>query len=302
MLRRALILLVLLLSGAASAQSLIGGPAPGLWWNPEESGRGFTIDMQDSIMVVTTYIYTPQGAATWYVSAGRYDFDTKTFTATFDANTGGQCLGCSYRRPQGIPNAAGPMRIVFDSYTTGQVFFNGGSTRIMRQLYGYGDKLSMMRGSFSLSFRTGGLVIGDWLVFDQYRSDSNGRYVAGFFEGYATTRVAVGKVFNSGESAFLVRIGDFYDFFLMSMDDHRLWGSGWTYRVGSSPSGNGSAAYGVRMKTPSEVGAVPSDAPLDPRLLSSETEARVLASKASTEPAPQNVLRLARELEDHLLE
>jgi hypothetical protein len=299
MLQRFLLLLVLLCSGAAGAQSLVGGPAPGLWWNPDESGRGFTIDMQDSIMVVTSYVYSQQGAATWYVSAGQYNFATRTFTATFDANTGGQCLGCPYVRPQGVANAAGPIRIVFDSYTSGTLYYNGGSFRIIRQLYGYGDKLSMMRGSFVLSFNSA-LVISDWLIFDRYYQDANGRFVAGNAEGFPTTRVAVGSVMSTGESAFLVRVGDFYDFFVMTMDDHRLIGRGWTYRVGSNPVGSGSSAYGVRMKTPKEVGATASSLPADPKHAAAEAILREAAAKSSGEAAPAELVQVARELEAQL--
>ena len=302
MLGRIVLCFALLFSGAVGAQSLVGGPAPGLWWNPEESGRGFTIDLQDSIMVVTSYVYTPQGAATWYVSAGTYNAATRTFTATFDANSGGQCLGCAYMRPQGIANAGGPIRIVFDSYTSGQIFFDGGSARIVRQMYGYADRLAMMRGSFSLSFKAGGLVIGDWLVFNHYERDSNNvRYVAGYFDGYPTSRLAVGTVTSTGESAFLLRDGDYYDLFLMSMDDHRLWGRGWTYRVTSNPSGSGSPAYGVRMATPNEIGAAPNAIETEPKRDPALANLREsLMRSADATAAPDEVLRIARELEARL--
>jgi len=47
-------------------------PASGLWWNPNESGRGFTIDTQGpGIMIVTAYVYQPSGPATWFLTAGR---------------------------------------------------------------------------------------------------------------------------------------------------------------------------------------------------------------------------------------
>ena len=73
--RKIVVALVLMCYGlAAQAAVLLGGPSPGLWWNPNESGRGIAIDLQDGIMVVTTYAYTPQGPATWFISAGSYNF------------------------------------------------------------------------------------------------------------------------------------------------------------------------------------------------------------------------------------
>ena len=78
---------------AAQAAVLIGDPTRGLWWNPNESGRGFNIEMQGDVMIVTSFVYAPGGAATWFISAGRYNFATGTFSATFDANTGGRRVG-----------------------------------------------------------------------------------------------------------------------------------------------------------------------------------------------------------------
>lgn len=294
--------LLLLLCTVANAAPIAGGPTPGLWWNPDESGRGFTIEMQDSTMVVTSYVYNAQGAATWFVSAGRYDINTRTFTATLDANTGGQCFGCPYTRPQGIANAGGPLRIVFDSYTSATLYYQGGSSRIVRQMYGYATPLARLRGSFALSFRSGGLVIGDWLVFDRLMSGTSGPFAAGNFEGYPTTRIAVANIGSTGQAAFLVQIGTFYDFFIMDMDDYRLFGKGWTYQQGNNPTGSGSPAYGVRMKMPSEVSTSAMAPPAMPSLAApGDLDLRIAAAKAaSAEPAAAEVVQLAKELEAQL--
>lgn len=241
---------------AAQAAVLIGGPTRGLWWNPNEPGRGFNIEMQDDVMIVTSFVYAPGGAATWFISAGRYNFATGTFSATFDANTGGQCIGCPYVRPQGIANAAGPLRIEFDSYVTGTLYYQGGSTRITKQLYAYDGTLAVLRGSFALTYNNNGNVIGDWLVFRTYESNANGPFVAGYFDGFPTSRVAVALYDQTlRKFGILVRVGAYYDFYLIDMDDQRVFGLGWSYPVGGSPSGSGSPAYGTRMKTPKEVNA-----------------------------------------------
>lgn len=304
--RKIVVALVFMCYGlAAQAAVLLGGPSPGLWWNPNESGRGIAIDLQDGIMVVTTYAYTPQGPATWFISAGSYNFTTNTFSANFDGASDGQCFGCPYKQPVASAGVGGPMKIVFDSYTTGTLYFNGGTSRIQRQLFGYTDKLSMMRGSFLLSFNASGLALADWLEFDTYTQNSNGRFVAGNYIGFPTTRVAVGSIFDSGESAFLVRVGDFYDLFLMNLDDKRLWGRGWTYRVGGSPTGGGSPAYGVRIETPKEVGATGSAAVAasgqDDKQGLVSTEREHAAAKAAAEgAAPPHILELARSLEQQM--
>ena len=250
------IALLYLVTLCAQAAVLTGGPTRGLWWNPNESGRGFNIEMQDDVMIVTSFVYARDGAATWFISAGRYDFATSTFSATFDANTGGQCIGCSYVRPQGVANAAGPIRIVFDSYVTATLYYQGGSTRLVKQMYAYDSVLSILRGSFVLTFNRNGSVIGDWLVFRTYESGSSGPFVAGHFDGYPTTRIAVALYDTSlHRYALLVQVGGYYDFYIVDMDDQRVFGLGWTYPVGGSPSGSGSPALGTRVQSPREVNA-----------------------------------------------
>ena len=36
-------------------------PATGLWWNPNESGSGYNIQVQHGVLVATMYSYTPRG-------------------------------------------------------------------------------------------------------------------------------------------------------------------------------------------------------------------------------------------------
>lgn len=294
-------LIALLAYGAAAAACgapLTGGPTRGLWWNPAESGRGFNIEMQDDVMIVTSFVYAPNGAATWFISAGRYDFATNTFSATFDANTGGQCIGCAYVRPQGIANAAGPVRIVFDSYVTATLYYQGGSTRITKQLYAYDDMLSILRGSFVLTFKTNGLVIGDWLVMRTYERNNNGPFIAGYFDGFPTSRIAV-ALYDAATRrfAFLVRVGGYYDFYLVDMDDLRVFGLGWTYPVGGSLSGNGSPALGTRVQSPKEVGAEYARAAPDADGDAQALRAAAYARSKREGPAAPDIAAMARRLE-----
>lgn len=287
---------------AAQAAVLTGGPTQGLWWNPGESGRGFNIEMQDDVMIVTSFVYAPGGAATWFISAGKYNFSTGTFSATFDANTGGQCIGCPYVRPQGIANAAGPLRIEFDSYVTGTLYYQGGSTRIAKQLYAYDGTLAILRGSFALTYNNNGNVIGDWLVLRTYESNANGPFVAGYFDGFPASRIAVALYDQTlRKYGILVRVGAYYDFYLIDMDGQRVFGLGWSYPVGGSPSGPGSPAYGTRMKTPKEVNAEYARAlPRDMAEVNADGDAVRAASVAQTErggPADAAVVAFARTLE-----
>lgn len=105
-------------------------PEPGFWWNPAESGRGFVIEKQGGSLMVATFLYKPDGSATWYLSAGPMN-DGATFVHTLDAFIGGQCLDCVYKPPTQT-TGAGNMEIKFTSGTTAIVKWSGAEFPIQR--------------------------------------------------------------------------------------------------------------------------------------------------------------------------
>lgn len=101
---------LLLAAAAGSAQAY--QPEAGLWWNPNESGSGFTIELQDNLLVFTGYLGETNGQPVWYTSAGflngnaLYEGDLLRFTNS-------QCAGCSYTgSPQN--QRVGSIRLAFD--------------------------------------------------------------------------------------------------------------------------------------------------------------------------------------------
>src|SRR5690242_21353742 len=84
----------------ASFSSMAFQPRTGHWNNlPSESGRGFNIDIQDGVMVLTVYAYDQAGNAQWYLAAGPMTNGQHNFTGTLDKYVGGQCLSCNYSAP-----------------------------------------------------------------------------------------------------------------------------------------------------------------------------------------------------------
>src|SRR5690606_24567638 len=59
---------LLLLAGLGTAHAY--PPEPGLWWNPNASGSGFTLELQDNLLAFTGYLGETNGAPVWYTSAG----------------------------------------------------------------------------------------------------------------------------------------------------------------------------------------------------------------------------------------
>jgi hypothetical protein len=166
----------------------VGGPTMGLWYNAQESGRGYDIDLQGDTMIVTTYIYEASGDPIWYLSSGTYDHATGLFQSTYDSFSGGQCFGCPYQAPDVQSGAAGPITVAFHTNQTATLSYPGGSTEIVKYMYGFPTRTDVLFGEWALSYETGGVVGGDWIVFDTPYTDPNGVvYVSGHEAGNTTT-------------------------------------------------------------------------------------------------------------------
>ncbi|HEX6832758.1 MAG TPA: hypothetical protein VF132_04410 [Rudaea sp.] len=70
----------------------IGGPISGLWYNPQQSGHGFTITTaQNNTFVAVWFVFTPNASAqSWVYMQGTYDPASTTVTvpATIESGTG----------------------------------------------------------------------------------------------------------------------------------------------------------------------------------------------------------------------
>jgi hypothetical protein len=111
-----------------------GGAAPlaftpnaGLWWNPNESGTGYNIQVDHGVMVVTMYSYSAAGDPVWYLAAGRLanSGDGVAGTGTLDKYRGGQCASCMYQMPTMMGND-GSVTITFASPVAATVLLPGG--------------------------------------------------------------------------------------------------------------------------------------------------------------------------------
>ena len=158
---RELVVLTSLVALCSSASAItVGGPTMGLWYNPQESGRGYDIELQGDTMIVTTYVYESSGDPIWYLSSGPYDHATGVFQSTYDSFSNGQCFGCPYQAPDAQVGAAGPITITFFTNQSATLTYPGGSTNIVRYMYGFPTRTDTLYGEWALSYETGGVVIG----------------------------------------------------------------------------------------------------------------------------------------------
>ena len=150
MLRISAVLLLALFAGTSYAQ-MMGGPgagaAPlaftpvtGLWGNPNESGSGYNLQVQDGVLVATIYSYTNMGDPVWYIASGAMSNGGSGVMAVgnLDKFRGGQCASCMYQMPMPMGNDGG-MTITFTSPTTATMQLPGGRvTQIQPEAWGGG--------------------------------------------------------------------------------------------------------------------------------------------------------------------
>lgn len=98
-------------------------PQAGLWWNPDESGSGYAIDIQHGVVVVTVYSYNQDGTAQWYLMSGQ--LSNNTVSGPLQKFKSGQCISCTYNAPVANGND-GTMSVTFTSATTASVTLPGG--------------------------------------------------------------------------------------------------------------------------------------------------------------------------------
>ncbi len=136
-------------------------PESGLWWNPAEDGRGYTLEIQDNVLVILVYGYDDdsQRSSAFFIGAGALQGNA-AFSGTLDGATNGQCLTCVYQgRPIILAGAGGAVSIAFDTETRARLTIGGRTIPIERHNFALGNPTEKMLGEWQvvldLSSRTG---------------------------------------------------------------------------------------------------------------------------------------------------
>jgi streptogramin lyase len=94
-------------------------PETGWWFNPEESGRGFAIEVQNNHMYFAGYMYDPVGNPTWYLAYGPMDAtNLSLFQGEWTTFANGQTLTGAYVPPIQNNAMAGTVTLQFTSAYT----------------------------------------------------------------------------------------------------------------------------------------------------------------------------------------
>lgn len=189
-----LIGLGLVISAGAQAQVNIT-PESGWWLNPEVSGRGYNIEVQDNVVFIAAFTYDALETdgvrrPIWFQAAGTLkgvngDNILEVELLLYEDGT---CIGCS-KTPVAIHTTEKhELRIEFHSDTTATMTIDGDSFPLKRFLFGTFENphqkllgqwsfVMTSPSSFSLSLSTP--VSGDMLVFDEIEIDEDETYIWG---------------------------------------------------------------------------------------------------------------------------
>jgi hypothetical protein len=105
-------------------------PTDGLWAidieNNGQPGRGFQIDVQHGVMVLTFYGYRADGSSEWYLASG--PITNNTFSGTLDRYAGGAPFGSTPISAH-LTDNAGAVSVSFSDSTHGQIALPGEPTK-----------------------------------------------------------------------------------------------------------------------------------------------------------------------------
>jgi hypothetical protein len=86
-------------------------PDPGWWWNDQESGRGYSVEVQGDRIFIVGFMYDDSGRPVWYYSAGQMASETE-YTGPWLQFANGQTMTGPYQPPS-PPVPVGQLSVEF---------------------------------------------------------------------------------------------------------------------------------------------------------------------------------------------
>ena len=162
--------LVIAASLFISLQSVAFTPESGFWWNPDEPGSGYSIEIQDNFLFVALYVYDVDGNPIWYTAGEALDGNS-LFDGSLHYSFNGTCIDCSFTPAVTLFGERGPITIDFITETTATIRFQGAVKNIERFNFLLGSNTDRMLGEWQtvVDFSSTGSAfpyIGDVMLFD----------------------------------------------------------------------------------------------------------------------------------------
>lgn len=233
-------------------------PESGWYWNPQSSGSGFNIEVQDDKIFVAAFTYDNQGRSVFYTIGGVLNVNSGVLSSTLFVTSNGQCLGCAYSAPTAV--AVAPAEVYFPTTRSARirVFFPSGTAEIslVRFVFGYGTVRAQEHlGTWSALTESLGVFFGEALNMNALCTLSN---LTDTFCGSrlgSSANVAVGASV-PGTNAFVILLDSstsYYRRFIYTNDTNRWFGLSTVYlKTGASPpADSGSTFIANRLSGPS---------------------------------------------------
>jgi len=113
-------------------------PQNGWWWNSQESGRGFTLEIRDGRLFMAAFLYDPSGRPTWITTGGAMSSAT-SYQGSLVAYANGQTLTGPYQPPVQT-GSVGSVDLQFLSPDRAVMTWPGGTMQIERFPFGSGPR------------------------------------------------------------------------------------------------------------------------------------------------------------------
>jgi hypothetical protein len=253
MLKRILSILMLIFASQVHAIS----PDSGWWWNPNASGSGYNIEVQDNVLSISAYTFNISGAPIYYISAGIMTSDT-SYSGSLNSISGGQCINCPYKAP--ISGNAGTISINFATPSKASLIINGGAPIAIERL-AYGISTASPYAMFGEWASVEGSSIfpvyyGERIQFSSvYTSTSDGSVNAMGQRSGSNSNIALTRLESDGTwSLILDSSTNYYKYFNFTFSGlNTIEGRVWTYLKSSTLSGSGTPFVAFRSQSASFV-------------------------------------------------
>lgn len=227
-------------------------PESGWWWNPDEPGTGYAIEIQDNMLFAAFYVYDEDGNPLWYTAQKKLEGNS-FFDSSLNYSYDGTCIDCSFSSPITVGGVGGPVTIDFITETTGTIQFGGVTKDIERYNYFLGDELQKMRGEWQVvmdvsEYTNDYPFIADVLLFEQTETFQGDYLVTGCRSettdynsctNYALNKNDLAAYYDPQYNELIAVVRDDANYYLayyLKTGTDQFDGEAYSYLVGSEPN------------------------------------------------------------------
>ena len=257
------------LSTALLASALIAGsasaviPDSGWYFNSNESGRGFNIEIQGDTLFMAGFMYDTSGNPIWIISGGPMTTES-TYSGAAYQTANGQPLGGAYHAATAVP--FGMASVNFTTTTMATITVNGYSFSVERETFGFDFTSTTQPLLGEFVFVTGDtslpVYFGERISFTSTQTVNGTTAAVGNRTGESGANNAAVGFYSPADGVWGVLLDSspsYYEFFTFTFEGLNLVeGTEVTYLKGTTPSGSLNT---IGHRTKSAQAALGEDAP-----------------------------------------